>query len=452
MIRFVFLFIFAFYQIMNHILNNTSVFPEKMPHKNSSLNAGFLIAFVLTLSCSYAFGQKEFRTRIISSEIKSLEIKPEGEKLSIPCIELGGEKQLEIEFDEMSHEAHAYSYRIIHCNQDWKESVLSSTEFLDGYTTEDISDIENSVGTTVIYTHYRFNLPNDNMNFKISGNYAVLIYEDNKKDEILAQACFTIVEPKVNIDTKIRGNTDLEIMGRLQQLDILIDAGNYKINQPEEITLVVQQNNRFDNQAVITTPTYIRGNILNYTNNRDLIFEGGNEFHNFDISSFYSASEAIENINYKRDIHEVLLKPDHIQTGSYLFHPDVNGKFIINSQEAFENSDTEADYARVHFELKSRPFFDGTLYLGGQMMYNLHGESSRIDYNNQTDSYTKDILLKQGGYNYQYWFLPKGDARASATKVENSYWQANNEYTIYVYHRPWGGRSDLLIGVQNYQP
>ena len=35
-------------------------------------------------------------------------------------------------------------------------------------------------------------------------------------------------------------------------------------------------------------------------------------------------------------------------------------------------------------------------------------------------------------------------------KVEGSFWQTGNEYTIYVYHRPWGERYDKLIGVKSF--
>ena len=31
------------------------------------------------------------------------------------------------------------------------------------------------------------------MHFKISGNYVLLIYEDDDKDKLIAQACFSIL-------------------------------------------------------------------------------------------------------------------------------------------------------------------------------------------------------------------------------------------------------------------
>jgi hypothetical protein len=78
-------------------------------------------------------------------------------------------------------------------------------------------------------------------------------------------------------------------------------------------------------------------------------------------------------------------------------------------------------------------------------------ETSRMKYDNIRKAYTQTILLKQGGYNYQYWFLPKGAAKASAERVEGSHWQTRNEYTIYIYHRGWGERYDKLVGMKTIQ-
>ena len=136
----------------------------------------------------------------------------------------------------------------------------------------------------------------------------------------------------------------------------------------------------------------------------------------------------------------------------YIHDFDVNGRFLINNQEAFENVNTEADYMYVHFTLPVKQvFFDGQLFLGGDFNYNLLNNISRLDYDNNAGAYRQTYLLKQGGYNYQYWFLPKGTKKATVERVDGSYWETNNEYTIYVYHRAWGERYDRLIGVKSIQ-
>lgn len=413
------------------------------------------ICVVILLINSFVLSsQSFFRNQTHAENIKTLQIDVAGKEFSLPIIELNGMEVLDVRFDEMSHEAHSYGYKVIHCNADWTPSNISSTEYIQGFTTANITDYTLSLNTTYLYTHYRFQLPNEDMSFKISGNYVVVIYEDNKMDKPIAQACFSIVEPKVFITATIRGNTDTELNRRMQQLDFEVNLNGYPVRDANtEIKPVIRQNNRIDNQVSNIKPTYFSGSKLDFINNKALIFEGGNEYHRFDISSVYAASEGVENIRYNQTHYDVFLRENKIQTSSaYVYEPDVNGKYIVHLQNAYEDDAWEADYMLVNFSLAApSPFFDGQLYVGGEFNYNLLNGTSRMKYDNTTNTYFQSILLKQGGYNYQYWFVPKGDIKASTERVDGSYWQAKNEYVIYIYHRAWGERYDKLVGIKRME-
>ncbi len=411
----------------------------------------FLIIFLNTFLIS---AQNVFTTRIFKQDIKTLQAGIKRQKFLLPIIELGSSDLLEFSFDQMSHESRTYRYKVIHLNADRTPSDLMSSEYLSGFTNADISDYALSINATYLYTHYKFNLPNENISFKISGNYAVVIYQDNKPEDPVAIACFSIVEPKVGISAVVRGNTDTELNGRYQQIDFDVALKGYRVRDANaEIKVIVRQNNRTDNEVINLKPTYLSGDKLSFVNNRQLIFEGGNEYHRFDISSVYSASEGIEDIKYVQPHYEVLLTPNKVQTSkTYMHNFDVNGKFLINYQEAFDNVHTEADYMLVHFRLPVKQvFFDGQIFLGGELNYNLLNDASRMQYDAKNEMYYKSILLKQGGYNYQFWFVPKGEKKASVERVDGSYWQTRNEYTIYVYHRAWGERYDRLVGVKQLE-
>jgi len=406
-----------------------------------------LFASMLCLTLS---AQTPYRTQIFQQNIKTLQIGVVGVKLGLPIIELNSSNVLQVSFDEMSREAHSYSYKVIHCNADWTPSGLNTNEYLSGYTTANITDYATSLNTTYLYTHYSFQLPTNDMGFKISGNYVAIIYEDNMMDNPIAQACFSIVEPHIGISATVRGNTDTELSGRLQQLDFEVALNGYAVREVStELKVVVRQNNRIDNQITDLQPTYFTSSSLSYINNKGLIFDGGNEYHRFDISSVYAAGEGVSTIRFTRPYYDAFLYDNKIQTSkSYLYDQDVNGKFIVNMQNA-QDDNTEADYMSFHFNLPAKqPFFDGQLYLGGEFNYNEMNDAVRLKYDGKTESYVQTVLLKQGGYNYQYWFVPKGEKKASPERVDGSYWQTKNEYTIYVYHRAFGERYDKLIGVK----
>lgn len=393
---------------------------------------------------------KVFRTGIYAPNVKTLTVGIRDVKYSLPHIALNSQEVLEFRFDEMSHETRAFSYRVLHCNADWTQSDLATTEYLEGFTHADITQSERSVNTAYLYTHYRFQLPNNELRFRVSGNYVVQIYQDNQQDKPVAQACFSVYDPKSGIEATVRPNTDTEINGRYQQLDFSVNLSGYYVREPmNEIKVTVRQNNRYDNEVTGIRPTSLMGSKLNYANNKALIFEGGSEFRSFDISSVYAAGRGVEEVTLNNQQFEAWLTTDKIRRGNYEFDFDVNGRFLIHHQEAFYDAATEADYLPVHFSLDApQPFFDGLLYLGGEMNFNLLDQNNRMNYNNQRKRYEQTLLLKQGGYNYQYRFVPKGQPSASVMRTEGSYWQTRNEYTIYVYHRPWGERYDKLIGIR----
>jgi len=413
----------------------------------------FIVSIFLLLAIKSFCAPPPYRTKINAPNIKTLQAGVQDEKYILPIIELNGTQKVEIRFDEMSHESHTFEYTVVHCNADWTPSDITTNEYLDGFTNGYITNFERSVNTNYLYTHYQFNLPNDDMYFKISGNYVVIIYEDNEKDKPLAQACFSVVEPKVNIQAEVRGNTDIELSGRLQQLDFDVLLSGYYVRDPmTEIKTVVRQNNRIDNEQNKLTPNFVSESKLSYLNNKSLIFEGGNEYHAFDISSEYAAGRGVEKIEFINNHYDVLLIPDKIQGRKYVHDFDVNGRFLINHQEAFENVHTEADYMYVHFALPvSQPFFDGQLFLGGDFNYNFIDANTRLNFDNSSSMYYQTYLLKQGGYNYQYWFVPKGTAKVTVERVDGSFWETKNEYSIYVYHRAWGERFDRLVGVKSVQ-
>jgi hypothetical protein len=130
------------------------------------------------------------------------------------------ENTLEISFDNLSHNTNQYTYRVIHCDRNWQESSINSYEYLDGFTTNDIVDYELSSNTQQEYTHYWLEFPNSHMQLKASGNYALQVYQDGNQDNVVAEVCFQVVEPMVDMNIKLRHNTDIELSGRYQQLDI----------------------------------------------------------------------------------------------------------------------------------------------------------------------------------------------------------------------------------------
>lgn len=409
-----------------------------------------LIVFCL-MSVGLMSAKTAYFSCITAPDIHTLRVRwADGSVLERPILELNDERQLEISFDELSHNTHLYTYRLLHLNADNTESDLQSGEYVEGFTTADITDYDYSVNTQQLYTHYSFTFPNNDMLPKVSGNYAIQIYEDGDVNKTIAIVCFSVVEPLAGIECAVRSNTSKELSGRYQQLDIDVSLENLEIVNPaQEVKLVVKQNNRQDNAVMGVAPTYIEGHKLRYINKKELIFEGGNEFRHFDIGSQYVLGYNVDKIYFDhRQYHAFLFQDERLNERAYTTQSDANGQFVINAERSSDD-DYEADYMWVHFLLEAdKPFFDGILYVGGDLTYNLTNTDNRMDYDDEHKAYTGALYLKQGGYDYQYRLKKKNEKQCSLERTEGSFWQAHNEYTIYIYFRPFGSRADRLVGVE----
>ena len=355
---------------------------------------------------------------------------------------------LEISFDEMSHDVHFYTYTVCHLNADGNPSALLSSEYLRGFTTMDITDYQHSINTQRDYTHYRFNFPNEDMQLLASGLYALHIYEDGDRDKTIAWVPFAVVDPKVTIDANVHSKTIKELNGHYQQVDIDVSMTDLVLRDPQEFTLVVRQNGRTDNAAILRQPTFVESKRLRYINHPSLVFEGGNEYRHFDAYSAYYAGTGIERIAYDNRDYHVLLFPDAPQEGVYMHEYDVDGQYRVNAERT-SDPDTEAEYMWVHWLFVcEQPWFDGAVYVCGDLFDNEMSLRNRMQYDPEQGAYYLTSLVKQGGYDYQYRFLPKGERAASTLRTDGAYWQTQNEYTIYVFYRPFGARADQLVGLQ----
>lgn len=424
------------------------------------------LAFIVLLFACISGMHAQTHTRTFNENIRTLRVERQVLLLENGIVDGSNpENTLHISFDEMSHDVHFYTYTVQMMNGGMSATAslnggMLSSEYLRGFTTRDITDYEHSINTSREYTHYWFDFPNEDMAITKSGNYRLTIYEDGNPDNRVAEVDFCVVEPMVKIDTKVRANTDIEFNGRYQQVDVDVDFKPAGIRyQPSEISVVVTQNNRQDNSVTMTQPTFVEPNRLRYINNKALIFEAGNEYHHFDAFSCFYAGYGIDRVYHEMGDYHALLFPNEITKGQYIHEFDSDGRFVVNAERT-NDSDTEAEYMWVYWTLPAeKPWFDGMLYVGGDIFGNELSLRNRMQYDAETKCYWLTALVKQGGYDYQYWFVPKvprdqvpstkvNQSKATLQRTDGSYWQTENEYAVYVYWRPFGARYDRLVGLQ----
>ena len=133
------------------------------------------MTFVLFL---YAMVMTAQRNEIYDDRIQSLQVVANGDWLSPPVMELH-DGRVSIDFDDMTHEYTRYTYKLEHCNWNWtKNDEIFDSDYCEGFTEGNtIDDVQESLLTNTLYTHYSLKLPNNECKMKISGNYRVTVYD-----------------------------------------------------------------------------------------------------------------------------------------------------------------------------------------------------------------------------------------------------------------------------------
>ena len=118
----------------------------------------------------------EMKDKIYHSDIKTCMMYKTGLTLNEPVIQLGSEETVSLKFDDLSGNLKDYSYSIIHCDRNWKESGLTETEYSEGFFINPVADYSISFNTLQKYVHYTVTLPNDDLKILLSGNYIIKVF------------------------------------------------------------------------------------------------------------------------------------------------------------------------------------------------------------------------------------------------------------------------------------
>lgn len=406
----------------------------------------FLLFYLFVVLSTSMYGQA-YKTQALSREIHTIQVNAGGDWQRLPIIQLNNNDYIQINFDRLGPNSYKpLRYRLVNCYADWTRSKLMDIEYVDGFNDILIEDFAQSMNTTVDYMNFNLEIPNERQRIRLSGNYAVEVYEEDNPDKILLTACFSILNPEVSVTGSVSSNTDIDSNKEHQQLSFAINTTNLRIRDVfSDLKVFIRQNNRLDNQKSFVKPTFVQGNRLVYEFNKDLIFEAGNEYRRFESVSYRFNGLNIASTKYIRPYYYTYLVPDKIRAGRvYVYDRDQDGRFFIRNAEG-RDADTEADYFMTNFTLKADNPFLEPIYLNGAFTNDIFNEKSLMTYDYNQKEYHGAMLLKQGAYNYQY--LAKSGKDYTTSLVEGNYFQTQNQYCIYVYHRPIGYQSDNLIAI-----
>lgn len=403
----------------------------------------FVVAFI-------AKGETvDTRIHIFDPTVKSLRIAPVNNPYLPAIYNVSTDIPLVVDFDILEPDVQYLRYKVTHCDALWQPSVLLESEYVDGFNEGIIEDYAMSEATFVNYYNYSFTIPNENFVITKSGNYLLSVYREDDPERVLFQTRFMVSENAVNVFGDVTTSTDVGYNNNYQQVSFVVETRQGVIADPyNEITAVVSQNSRTDNAVVVKAPMMVAGGRLTYDHNRDLIFAAGNEYRRFETVSVNYMNMGVAAIQYFEPYYHATLYTDEPRDNQqYLYDQTQFGRFTVRNAE-MDRSDTQSDYLITHFTLDTDGlrYTDGKLFLQGEFTEGLPLRDCLMRWDEQSQLYSCNMLLKQGHYNYQYLWVPDGTSVGQTAKIEGDKYQTVNEYLILVYDRPFGERYDHLIG------
>jgi len=387
-----------------------------------------------------------YTDRVYKDYIKSVQLHQVGWKFSPPIIALNSGDRLQLDFDDLAGDYINYSYTLVHCDANWQPSDLVAFDYLKGYSQDQITEYSNSFNTLQTYTHYHLIFPNSNIQLLLSGNYVLKVFKDNNPDSLVITRKIMVYENGIKINGRERQGTGDGLFTK-QEILFTINTGGTQITDPHALQIFISQDGRWDNALSGLQPSYISGNDLVYDVDDGNVFDGGNQFRSFDMTSLKYLTQNEDAFVPSKSSYEINLKIDEPRAGEqYFTFSDIDGQYLIEDKDD-DSTPIDAQYVYINFYLRlDSEITTGNLYILGaftnwqcQPEYQMHYDPARKEYKGAA-------YLKQGYYEYQYGYLKKDSTAADLSFIEGTHYETTNTYYIYVYYRPQNLFYDKLIG------
>ena len=406
--------------------------------------------FLLVFSLFTIMGFSQAPDIVFKPYIHSVRFHMYGDQLSLPVYNINSGDQMELNFDDMEGNIKSYYYSFQLCDYDWQPVDISPFNYIKGFTQQRITTYRYSSIALSRYTHYQAMIPDRSTTLTLSGNYLLKVYLDGDTSKLVFTRRLLVLDQKAGIAAKVVQPFAAQLFRTHQKIQFSANiAGLNSFSAAQQVKVVILQNNRWDNSIKDIVPTFVRGNILEYSTENTAVFSGGKEWRWLDLRSFKLQSDRVDSGHYAKNATELFLKTD-IDRGAqkYVYYPDLNGMYSSETYETI-NPYWQADYATIHFRLATpdgKPYTNKEIYLAGQLTNYEMNDKTRLVFNEEKGVYECTAFLKQGYYNYTYIAVNKSNPSDRAD-LEGSYWETENSYTILMYYRSFTDRADQLIGV-----
>ncbi|HRD54748.1 MAG TPA: DUF5103 domain-containing protein, partial [Flavobacteriales bacterium] len=198
--------------------------------------------------------------KVYSTTIRTVQCFKAGFELAAPVIELGGNEQVVLRFDDLAPDIEDLSYTLVHCDHAWNPSDLPVGVYLEGASNAYLPPGRQSYNTLQNFIQYELVVPNMDMRPIRSGNYLIKVYRGGDEEDLVLTRRFLVVEPLAAINARVAPTRQVDLRDAAQQVDLTINTNNLPVQDPfGELHVTILQNMRWDDARTGAKPRFVRG-------------------------------------------------------------------------------------------------------------------------------------------------------------------------------------------------
>ena len=336
--------------------------------------------------------------------VGALQLHATGDEATLPILALNGQQRLQLEFDLVGQEAgRPLEIRFVHTNRRGQAQLLPS-EYLTGFETDQIIDYErSSAAVTVPYVHYRYDFPNTNVGFKVSGNYRAVVRDAD--GALLFDVPFFVSEQLAEVDLAFGSTIQGGSVGfAVQPAARLRPDARLQEFDGSRFTVCFGRNGRTDGLRCAPEPSLVDLALYQFYLPREQAFPEQEALFELDLGFLGVNTEVVE-VDRARTPPTALLDLDYAEFGGDVRQAVIASIPLVETvYRDVGRADTDGQYVEVTFRYvppQSRQS-PRRVYVLGSFNGWRRSPASEMRWVEEEGRYLATLLLKQGRYVYGY--------------------------------------------------
>jgi len=374
--------------------------------------------------------------------IYSVELFPADQPNSAPFLELNSNDQLTLRFESLGFDSHSYEISFTHHNPDWSESGLSPDQYFTGFGRRDIPAGTVSRATQPYYRSYLYQFPDQNVGFRVSGNFMLHVH-NRDTGELEFSLPFFVYENEGTISSSVetvRSNRNpLRVMHRPVSRYLLPEW----LDQPQFDLSFYYTQNQFWGKAT-------EAQELDFSDPKEVQFElsqtrsfiGDYEFRVLNLNNVDQLNQTVLDIDKTSEPWRVVLRDD-----AEGFNRPVSGGV---PQQFGPDHSMNSNYLEVEFRFDSGGELNNgqEIYLVGDFNSWKLSQKYQMRYDEQIDRWAQSVTMKEGTYRYKYVLVDNN--RVDDLAFDTLFPDARQEYHAFVYFRDFNQFYHRLLQVNTF--